>query len=207
MRQVQPRKRNLLHELCVVRVQGQKVGSRDRTRRRRRSKKSDGPLFYLMQTFNCGQAADAAIRHRGLDANLYQLENSGIAVRQGCLLACHTSMQFAAHGGVRMTVIPFNRIERASARRVSSPLISIQELSKELDVPVSTLRGWQARGRMPPRMKQGRQFKYKIADICAGIPLLLDHEIACFTARENAWWTSRNRSTLHLRGGCDLQEV
>jgi hypothetical protein len=146
-----------------------------------------------MQTFNCGQAADAAIRHRGLDANLYQLENSGIAVRQGCLLACHTSMQFAAHGGVRMTVIPFNRIERASARRVSSPLISIQELSKELDVPVSTLRG--------------RQFKYKIADICAGIPLLLDHEIACFTARENAWWTSRNRSTLHLRGGCDLQEV
>jgi excisionase family DNA binding protein len=89
-----------------------------------------------------------------------------------------------------MTVIPFNRVERASARREGSPLMSIQEVSELTGFPVSTLRRWHAHGRMPPRTKEGRQFKYKKADIYEGIPLLLDDEIARLTARKNAWWTT-----------------
>jgi excisionase family DNA binding protein len=164
MRQVQLRKRNLLHELCVVRVQGQTAAVTDKKKTESR-KKSNGRLFYLMQTFNCGQAADARSDIVG-----WMQTYTSVKVRDCCSSGVSLSVSHinAIRGTRRsaMTVINFDTFERARACRETASMVSIQEASEITGYSVSTLRRWQAEGViMPPRTKHGRQFKYKKADI------------------------------------------
>jgi len=66
-------------------------------------------------------------------------------------------------------------LELVCARSAEFPLISIQQMAKNYDVSLRTLRRWEQRGLMPPRIKHGRWLKYDKAQIAAlmktrGIP-------------------------------------
>jgi predicted DNA-binding transcriptional regulator AlpA len=56
-------------------------------------------------------------------------------------------------------------LAQAKARSEELPLISIQQVTKQYDISLRTLRRWQAGGLMPPRTKHGRSLKYQKAEI------------------------------------------
>jgi DNA-binding transcriptional MerR regulator len=62
-------------------------------------------------------------------------------------------------------MIPVDEIERARARAEAFPLISIQQVAKQYDISLRTLRRREAAELMPPRTKHGRRLMYHKAAI------------------------------------------
>jgi predicted site-specific integrase-resolvase len=55
--------------------------------------------------------------------------------------------------------------EQLRRRNAEFPLISIQEIAKQYGRSVRTLRRWEAKGLMPPRIKHGRRQMYQKTEI------------------------------------------
>jgi MerR HTH family regulatory protein len=55
--------------------------------------------------------------------------------------------------------------EQCRRRDAEFPLISIQEIAKQYDRSVRTLRRWEAKGLMPTRIKHGRCQMYQKTEI------------------------------------------
>jgi DNA-binding transcriptional MerR regulator len=65
--------------------------------------------------------------------------------------------------------LPANYFEKNKAAAGAFPWIDITTAAHRLGVTVRTVRRWQAAGMMPPRIKQGRRWKYHREHIAAMI--------------------------------------
>jgi len=55
---------------------------------------------------------------------------------------------------------------------MTEPLISIESLSRRLDIPVKTLRDWRYKGLGPPSLAAGRHVRYRPEQIEAWLQSL-----------------------------------
>lgn len=68
---------------------------------------------------------------------------------------------------IRNPINPAIALEKAKESAAAFNLISIKRAAAMLGVSLRTMRYWQARGRMPERIKHGHRLKYRLSDIQA----------------------------------------